>query len=260
MSQFTGKVNVAYLNKAAQIFEPIKKTSYDKIRLGPSDYVLDIGCGPGIDVIAMASIIGSGGLAVGVDHDPDMLAQAVKQANTAGNNSSIYFQQCDAQYLPFANDSFDCCRSERLFMHLENPLQVLTEVRRVTKSGGKIVIIDTDWASLSIDCGLPAIEQLFLNYRINNIFSNGYAARNLYSMFRKLNFINVETEVFPLFTHDLNLFYFLSAQEVVEKQALADKIVNKAELTIWRDQLKQAAADNSFYCSVNIVMVLGEKP
>lgn len=259
MPSFTGKVNIEYLNKTAEIFAPIKKQSYNAMALSPGKRVLDVGCGAGNDVIAMSNIVGPQGFVVGVDHDTEMLTQAMKTVKDLNNASPIYLQQCEAERLPFASNHFDACRSERLFMHLPTPEQALSEMYRVTKPGGKVVVIDTDWASLSIDCESSEVEQLFLNYRINHIFANAYAGRSLYRLFRHQHFINLETQVFPLFTHNLNLFYFLSAQAAIEHQALKDQSISNQQLTRWRDQLKRAAVQDSFYCSVNLVMVAGEK-
>ena len=75
MSSFNGKVDINYLQQSAQIFAPIKQQSYAKMHLKPGNCVLDAGCGPGIDALAMAEIVTSTGQVIGIDHDQAMLDQ-----------------------------------------------------------------------------------------------------------------------------------------------------------------------------------------
>ncbi|MGJ0431257.1 methyltransferase domain-containing protein [Methylobacter sp.] len=260
MPKFKGPVDVDYLKKAGEIFAPIKQISYKKMQIKQGDTVLDLGCGPGVDAIELGKLVSPDGLVIGVDYDDAMLAEALEQVETLKMSRIVGFQQGDAGSLAFADNYFDSCRSERLFMHLNNPEQVIGEVRRVTKPGGSVVIIDTDWASLSIDCQSVKIERLLSNYRLEKLIPNSYSGRSLYRLFSRAYFSDIQIDVFPLYTNDLELFYTLSLQESVENKALSDNIITQKELEQWRMELKQAALENSFYCSVNMIMVSGIKP
>jgi len=258
MSSFNGKVAIDYLQQAAQIFAPIKQQSYTKMQIEAGDIVLDAGCGPGIDALALAEIVTSTGQVIGIDHDQEMLDQANRQAREMANDDYLHFQQADVCKLPFPDNHFDSCRSERLFMHLQQPEKALQEIARVTKPGGRVVIVDTDWGSLSIDNPTPETERILFQYRIDKIITNGYSGRSLHSLFRENHFfLEIEIEVFPLFTTDVNLFYALSVQEIVENQALADNVITEQQLADWRSHMQQAATTDTFYSSINIVMVSG---
>lgn len=260
MTEFKGPVDIDYLKKAGEIFASIKQISYKKIQVKQGDTILDLGCGPGIDAIELGRLVSPNGKIIGADYDEVMVTQAAKQAEILKLNHLIHFQQENANALTFQDDYFDSCRSERLFMHLSNPAQVLAEMFRVTKPGGNVLVIDTDWASLSIDCPSVKTERLLSNYRLEKFFANGYSGRSLYRLFNNSHFTDVQVDVFPLYTNNLELFYTLSIQEIIENKALVDNIITQQELDQWRMELKQAALDNSFYCSVNIVMVHGLKP
>jgi ubiquinone/menaquinone biosynthesis C-methylase UbiE len=96
---------------------------------------LDIGCGNGALLNALSERIESG---VGVDESSSILERArAKNAEI----TNLKFQKIDGPTLPFEDDSFDVVISLMSFRYLDwDPL--LGEIKRVTKPGGKSLIID----------------------------------------------------------------------------------------------------------------------
>lgn len=88
-----------------------------------------------------------------------MLAEARRRAEEAGLGHRVGHVLSYASTIPFADDSFDLCYSENLFMHLSNPEQVLAEMKRVTKPEGRIVVADLDHATVSIDSPDTELER-----------------------------------------------------------------------------------------------------
>lgn len=260
MSSFHGEVGTDYLAKAADIFLPLKQLSYERMNASSGNKILDVGCGSGVDVMALAKHVGETGKVIGFDHDAKMLDEASQKVKNIGLNELVSVIQGSATQLPFQADYFDSCRSERLFMHLIEPEQVLSEMIRVTKPGGRIVILDTDWCSLSIDTLLPNIERALSDYRLAHVINNGYSGRSLYRQFREQQLSDIQVEVFPIFFTDIDLFYFICMQQAIEDQALADHAVTRKELNYWRTEMEQAASNDSFYGCANIVMVSATKP
>jgi ubiquinone/menaquinone biosynthesis C-methylase UbiE len=260
MNSFHGNVSPAYLSEAATLFLPLKLMSYERMRIDRGHHVLDVGCGPGTDVINLAERIGSAGSVTGIDYDGLMLKEAELKIKKTPSGQYVSLLQGNAGALPFQSDHFDSCRSERLFMHLADPETTLSEMIRVTKPGGRIVIIDTDWCSLSIDNPLPRVERVLSDYRINNILKNGFSGRSLYRQFQMHQLSAVEAEAFPVCITDAELFYFISMQQAVEDQALADGLVTHGELNEWRNALNEASFRNSFYSNATMVMISAVKP
>lgn len=97
--------------------------------------VLDIGCGNGALLNALADRIASG---TGVDESGKIIERArLKNAE----HDHLSFKQIDGPVLPFADNSFDCVISLMSFRYLDwDPL--LAEIKRVTRPGGKFLIID----------------------------------------------------------------------------------------------------------------------
>ena len=257
---FTGQVDINYLEQAARTFVPLKQASYERMQISPGQRVLDVGCGPGLDTIELSKIVTQQGTSIGVDHSDEMIAEATEKARQLKIESFVKFQQADAENLPFETEYFDSCRSERLFMHLPRPELVLTEMTRVIKPSGKIVVMDTDWPSLSIDCDYPWIEQALSGYRNNKVLTSGFVGRKLYRMFKNQSLTDINIEIIPLHTTDLNLFYALSVQETVENQAVSEGVISQQQLDEWRLNLRENMENDVFFASVNIIILSAGKP
>jgi len=106
--------------------------------LAPGMRVLDVACGPGIIACAAAKLVGH---VTGIDLTPAMIGEA-KARQTREGLSNCDWQVGDATALPFADASFDRVLTRYSFHHVPEPIRVLREMARVTKPGGKLVVID----------------------------------------------------------------------------------------------------------------------
>lgn len=98
-------------------------------------HVLDIGCGNGALLNALSDSISSG---VGVDESSGIIDRA-KAKNAEISN--LKFEKINGPILPFEDASFDVVISLMSFRYLDwDPL--LHEIKRVTKPGGKFLIVD----------------------------------------------------------------------------------------------------------------------
>lgn len=104
----------------------------------PGDEVLDVACGPGSVVVAMARRVRR---AVGLDSTAAMLEQARQLAQAKGVDN-VDWQQGDVYALPFAAASFDLVTCRFASHHFEQPALALAEMLRVCKPGGTVLLCD----------------------------------------------------------------------------------------------------------------------
>jgi len=159
MPTYYGDVDAEYLQRTAELVQQPKQRTYELMHIQPGSKVVDVGCGPGTDTIALAHLVGPTGQVVGIDFNATFLAQADERADQAGVRTWVTHQHADATNLPFEANTFDACRSERLLQHLPHPEQAVAEMVRITRPGGWLVIADADWGTLSIDTSEIAIER-----------------------------------------------------------------------------------------------------
>ena len=112
---YAGVDSADYLDKLALDDLRLKERTCAMMRAGEGHRVLDVGCGPASDTIALGKIVGSKGSVVGIDHDPEMIATANQRAYEAGLCDFVEHQLADGVELPFEDNYFDSCRSERVF-------------------------------------------------------------------------------------------------------------------------------------------------
>jgi SAM-dependent methyltransferase len=99
--------------------------------LGRTGTVLDLGCGRGYWLRRMTL---AGLRPVGVEHEADRAAEAGRQAPAA---------VADGERLPVATASIDLVWCVHVLHHLEDPTEVLAEVKRVLRPGRHLVMAET---------------------------------------------------------------------------------------------------------------------
>ncbi|WP_203749513.1 class I SAM-dependent methyltransferase [Actinoplanes cyaneus] len=102
----------------------------------PGDTVLDVGCGTGRALPALAGAAGPAGRVIGLDCTPDMLAEASR----AGRDSAATLLVGDARRLPIADATIDVVFAAGLINHLPDPVAGVTELARVTRPGGTLAM------------------------------------------------------------------------------------------------------------------------
>lgn len=125
--------HAAVFNDAA-ILERIRQAA----RLDKRSRALDVACGPGIVVEALARDAGE---VVGCDITPEMLAKAGQRC-AAAKLTNVRFVPGRAEALPFEDAEFDVVVSRSALHHFLDPAATLHEMARVLKSGGRMVTVD----------------------------------------------------------------------------------------------------------------------
>jgi len=230
------------------------------MRIQPGHKVLDVGCGPGTDTIPLAEQVRPSGQIIGVDCDAKMIAEAEQRAREAGVNSWVIHTCADAIELPFESDCFDACRSERLFEHLPDPAKALSEIFRVTKSDGWIVVLDSDWGSLSIDTSEIETERRLVRFFTEHIMNNGYSGRQLYRLFKQHGLVDMSTQMCGVTFRDYLFARQILLMDRSESGALAEGVITVQDLEQLHDSWEHANSAGDFFASMSMILVSGRKP
>ncbi len=106
----------------------------------PTDRVIELGCGPGVAVAALASRAARG-LVVGVDHSAVMLRQARRRNAAAIGAGRVRLIHAPVEYLQHADGPFDAALAVNTVGFWSEPTVRLGELGRVLRPGGRIALV-----------------------------------------------------------------------------------------------------------------------
>ena len=248
---------VAYMDEVRRLFGSYKLITFDRLELQPGHRILDVGCGPGDDTRTIAERVQPGGEVVGVDNDDEMIEPA--RLRSLEGNELVSFVLADTYALPFENTSFDGCRADRLLQHLDEPDRAVAEFYRVLKPGGRCVVSDIDFGTLTVATAYPALTRMIVNCGCD-LHRNGWAGRGLYGQFRSAGFADVECETFVSHSTEWGIAGWAFGLEHYAKQAVVRHLISESERETWLADLRKRDEAGTFFSSIMGGIVWGHRP
>lgn len=230
-----------------------KQLMLDRAALASGEAVLDVGCGPGDDLFDLVEHVGPAGRLVGLDTSEVMIAEARRRAEERG--LPITLEVGEAAALPFADDTFDVCRAARVLEHLADPSAALTEVARVTRPGGRIVVFDFDWDTLIIDHpDKDATRTVVLSY--SDSIQNGWIGRQLPRLFGEQRLEVLSIDPVQVFVHYALAELFLGSHLVALQTS---GVLRSDQAEQWWESLRRSNEDGTLLISFTAFVVVGAK-
>ncbi|MGQ0843576.1 MAG: SAM-dependent methyltransferase [Sporichthyaceae bacterium] len=112
----------------------------ERLGAGTGDRVLDVGCGVGGPALRLARLTGAE--VVGISVSRRQVERANAAAAEAGLARRVSFAHADATALDFAPNSFDAVFALESMIHMPDRGQVLAQIARVLRPGGRLVLTD----------------------------------------------------------------------------------------------------------------------
>jgi SAM-dependent methyltransferase len=152
-----------------------------EFRKHQGDKVLEIGCGTGSDLLQFAK---HGALATGID----LTTKHVELARRRVGDLAVVYE-ADARHLPFEDASFDYVYSHGVLHHTDEPEQVVGEMFRVLRPGGRFNVhvyafcsyftlwcflrYGREWKSHIEDSEAPLQIDLYTGRELRQLFGSG---------------------------------------------------------------------------------------
>lgn len=193
MSEFVFDENLSRQlesNYSRADFQRRRHLVQDALRARPGERVLDVGCGPGFYVAELAERVGGAGAVVGVDISPAMLAVAARRCEGLAN---VALHEGPATALPVEDSSFDAALSVQALEFVEDVDAALAELHRVLRPGGRLVVWDVDWSTVSWQSADPDRMARVLRAWDGHL-SHPYLPRTLAGRLRSAGFQDVGAE------------------------------------------------------------------
>jgi ubiquinone/menaquinone biosynthesis C-methylase UbiE len=216
----------------------------DALGAEPGERILDVGCGPGFYVAELAELVGPTGSVVGVDVSPQMLAAAAKRSEGRDN---VAFHEATATSLPVSDASFDAAVSVQVLEYVEDVDGALAELHRALRPGGRAVVWDVDWATVSMHSADPARVRRVLG-RWDEHLTHPSLPRTLAHRLRSAGFDEVRIEAHAFATTEFTLdAYGVSVMPVIEQFVAGRDERAAADAVAWAAEARELGERGEFF-------------
>jgi arsenite methyltransferase len=231
-----------------------RKLVYEALGARPGDRILDVGCGPGFYSRELLDQVGRDGSVTGVDQSPAMLAVAGRRCEGHGN---VRFEEGDATALPVESGGFDRALSVQVLEYVEDAPAALAEMHRALRPGGRVVIWDVDWATVSWHSGDPDRMARVLEVWDDHL-ADPSLPRTLAASLRAAGFEDVRMDGHAFATAELSEeTYGGSVLPVIERYAAGQ---GSEEVQAWADEQRALGERGEFYFACMQFCFSGTRP
>jgi demethylmenaquinone methyltransferase/2-methoxy-6-polyprenyl-1,4-benzoquinol methylase len=119
-----------------------KRFTLEMCGLRPGHQVLDLAGGTGDLALKEAEMVGDSGKVVLADINAEMLQRGRDRIIDKGFFDRVSFLQCNAEILPFADNSFDCITIAFGLRNVTDKGSALASMQRVLKPGGRLCVLE----------------------------------------------------------------------------------------------------------------------
>lgn len=233
-----------------------RQASFNALRPGPGDTILDIGGGNGLLTAELARAVGPTGRVIGVDPSRDMRQSALVRCREF---EWVDIVEGSASQLPVADQSIDKAVSVQVFEYLSDVPRAVEEVRRTLKPGGALVIGDIHFDSLIWFSNSP--ERMARMVKAwDNHFVDRTVPATLPPILRQGGFSVESIEPVTICDHQLRPDGLANMMIILmSSYAISNGFVSQEEADDWAEEQRTLAAEGRFFFSLTHFVVSATK-
>ena len=221
-----------------------RRLVHEALDARPGERVLDIGCGPGFYVTELLDRVGPQGWVTGVDAAPAMLAVATKRSEGHSNTTLC---QAGATELPVNDGDFDAVLSVQVLEYVPDVTAALAEMYRALRPGGRAVIWDVDWTTVSWRSDdADRMQRMLATW--DKHLTHPALPQVLADHLRDSGFVDITVAGHAFVTLELTPEAYGGALvDIIFDYAVKQGGVDRAHAAEWRSEQKELDAAGKFY-------------
>ena len=232
--------------------QALKKAAIERCQIREGMWILDAGCGTGLETVRLARLVGSSGKVIGLDVSRKLLAEASRRVQ--GSRLPIEYREGDVQQLPFPDNYFDVARAERLFLYLTDPRKALAELVRVTKTDGVVYVIEPDFETQTINLSDRGLVRKIFQFDCDHETRNGWIGRELPQLFKACGLVDIDVETSVVIYEPRSFSpYFLETAH----SAFQNGVITADELQVWKDEIHSLLDREELFCTISYFAAVG---
>jgi len=205
----------------ATIGEDIEFAVLEGVGLYDGAKVLDLGSGPGVTSLLVAKRLPTT-MVIGVEPEDLLRKKAETLVASQGLEDRCRFLKGTGDRISLEDGAVDFSYARLLFQHLPNPLEVLGEMRRVTRQGGVVAVLDVDDRTNIIHPAPEGLEDLEKRIALAQAANGGdrHVGRKLYGYMHEIGLQEIGVEHIPITASALGREAFFSIVYSFKRQVL----------------------------------------
>ncbi|MHB1586311.1 MAG: methyltransferase domain-containing protein [Acidiferrobacteraceae bacterium] len=232
------------------VFTTLFDKYIERLALSGSTQILEVGCGTGAMLRLLVRRDDFTGEAYGVDQCHSFITTAEQLAGIEGAGSRLSFQVGDAHHLDFPDASFDVVIAHTLISHVTEPVKVLSEMARVVRPTGAVVIFDGDYASLTYAFADHSFGHQMDAALASATFNNPRIMRDLPRLLPALR-LKVSAAWGDAVVEIGNGSYFKSFAETYVPYVKRAGLLPAQRVEVWLNEQRRAMQNGVFFAACN---------
>ena len=247
MDQFT-KQAIPFASIPGHSADEATRLLIEMAQIGKEDAALDVACGPGLLVCALAPHAKQ---VTGIDLVPAMLDLA-RKAQQEKKLTNVSWDMGNVLSLPYEKGSFSVVTSRYTFHHFLDPKAVLKEMVRVASPKGRVAVIDVFALSPAQSTAYDHFEKLRDPSHVHTL-----TLQELQDVAADVGLVNLAVKFYKV---DIELEQQLKASFPKDKGAL-ETIRHAAVKDVGKNRLGWGLyrKGSDIYTSLPIAVIVGEK-
>ncbi len=233
-----------------------RRVTLDALTVQPGQNILDAGCGSGFLTYELANLVGNNGTVMAIDKSEEMIDATMERCTGLGQVTS---RIANVKELPFDDNHFDAVTCTQVLLYVGDVAKAIGELSRVTRNGGRVAILETDWRSAIMHSHHPELTDTIFTAWDKTVPSPNLPGR-LSRLMHEAGINVTHKEAIPLLNTDFDPGNFsVSSLNWLSGNAYKRGAISKEQSALWRDDLEKLGDQGEYFFCVNRFLFIGSK-